>query len=166
MPTQTQGAREGFDWLGSIANETTLLQRLAEASRLSRMAASTPGNREWGGFLADEAGLCRQLEASRVLRERQLATMDRGAGDFLQVVLSRVPPAEHDAVVEAFSRYMDAAEHAHREIEINREFFTTAAAVIHGTLQSLSDNAQTADTYGTGGKRPDELSKVCLSTVA
>lgn len=166
MPMQTPGDRGGFDWLDSITQETTLLQRLAEASRLSRVAASAPGNRQWGEFLAEEAGLCRQLEASRVLRDRQLATIDRGAGDFLQVVLSRVPPAEHEAVVAAFSRCMDAAGQARREIEINREFFNSAATAIHETLLALAEDAEPVGMYGIGAKRNDEISKVCLFTIA
>lgn len=154
-------------WLSSLEKELTLLEQLTDAASRAR-AAAPERDSEGGGLhrlLERQAELCAQLEQLRRDRARTLADEGHRADDLLVVALGAVPKDEHPAVIDTFKRYVDAAEAAQREIDINREFFSVALATLEDTIEAVVSGVRQNAVYDANGSSTGSRSALCVSTV-
>lgn len=153
-------------WLASLEEELVLLAQLEEAARKAR-AASPEDNGAEGlhQHLEKQAELCASLEAHRRERSRTLSDAGHRANDLLVVVLGALPKDEHPAAIDTFKRYVDAAEAAQREIDVNREFFSVALASLEDTLEAVVSGVSSGSLYNADGRNPGGTTALCVSTV-
>ncbi|MEM1026250.1 MAG: flagellar export chaperone FlgN [Myxococcota bacterium] len=125
------------DWVAHLESETHALRELLEAATQTRAASLTDRQDQIGPLLEKQALLCEKLERARTRRRALLQESGRGRGDFLVAVLSQTPPALHAQATARFSEYVDAAEAAQREIDINKEFFSIALSALDDIIGTV-----------------------------
>lgn len=155
-----------FVWLTSLEEELPMLEQLAEVAAEARTASPEEGGPEGLHALLElQTDLCSRLEAHRHNREKMLSEGGIRKEDLLVAVLGALPKDEHPSAVDAFSRYIDAAEAAQRQIDINREFFSVALATLEDTLESVVSGVCSTDFYDASGSSMGPNTALCVSTV-
>lgn len=142
--------RGDVDWLESLSAERAMLLELGQLAESSR-AASLGGSGGLEEILARQSELCRRLEALRDVRRAFLADSGAAATDFLPAVLARTAHERHAEVISAFRAYVDAAQAAQHQIDLNKDFFRVALAAVEGTLSSVSGDLPATYAPAPGG---------------
>ena len=135
--TRNTTSTSASDWVAQLESETIALRELRAAAAQTRAASLTERHAEIGPLLDKQAALCDRLAAARNRRRELLAANGRGPRDFLVAVLGQTPPDIHDQVTARFSEYVQAAEEAQREIDLNREFFSIALSSLDDVLGAV-----------------------------
>lgn len=125
------------DWVAQLESETLALRELATAASRTRAAALTDEKTQLSALLEQQSQLCEQLTRARSRRRALLEASGKGRGDFLVAALAQTPPELHGRVTARFSEYVDAAELAQREIDINREFFSIALSALDDIIGTV-----------------------------
>lgn len=153
-------------FLSSLEEERQLLERLAETAARARSASpDAPGDEGLQHHLERQAEMCSALEAQRRKRAKMLSDGGHRANDLLVVVLGALPKDEHPAAVDTFTRYVDAAEAAQREIDVNREFFSVALATLEDTIEAVVSTVSSSAVYDARGSSSGSTTALCVSTV-
>lgn len=153
-------------FLASLEDELRLLGELTEVA--SKARAASPENEGQEGLqyhLERQGELCSALEAQRRERSKMLTDGGHRPNDLLVVVLGALPKDEHPSAVDVFKRYVDAAEAAQREIDINREFFSVALATLEDTLEAVVSTVSSRAVYDANGSSVGPQTALCVSTV-
>ncbi|MEM7675426.1 MAG: flagellar export chaperone FlgN [Myxococcota bacterium] len=123
------GVEDLQDEIGILERLTTLLREV-RGIRLDQMLLTQS--------LGEQAELCEVLTSRRNRRAVLLAEHGYRSQDLLVALLAGASKSEHDAIIEIFGQYVNMAEQAQSEIDINREFFSVALSAIEGALSAAS----------------------------
>lgn len=151
--------------ISSLEDEVILLGELADAASRARTA---PPDGETGGLhrlLERQAELCAALDGHRRERACILKEWGHRANDLLVMVLGGLPKDDHPRVVDLFKTYVDAAEAAQREIDVNREFFSVALATLEDTIDAVVASVSAKGVYDATGNDAGSQTALCVSTV-
>jgi len=156
--TRNDSFTPAADWVAQLESETIALRELRAAAAQTRAASLTERQDEIGPLLQKQATICDRLAAARDRRRELLAANGKGPRDFLVAVLGQTPPDLHAQVTARFSDYVQAAEEAQREIDLNREFFSIALSALDDVLGAVEGREP---SYGP--KAPSEPLLVSFS---
>ncbi len=143
-----------------LAEETRLLEQLVQL--LTDARATRPDRPPLNETLDKQAELCEVLSQHRARRSERLQAEGYGPRDLLVALLANTPKDDHQRAVATFGAFVEAAERAQAEIDINREFFTVALSAVEDALTAASPQAEA--TYTASGARPRPGGSVLVST--
>lgn len=133
-----------------LLEETRLLTELTTLLRQAR--ETRPDHAPLTEVLDAQAVLCEQLAERRVQRSEQLEASGYGPRDLLVALLNGRAKDEQQRIVSTFRGFVEAAEQAQKQIDINREFFAVALAAVEDALAAALPESS-APTYEASGSR-------------
>ncbi|MEL7368464.1 MAG: flagellar export chaperone FlgN [Myxococcota bacterium] len=128
----------------SILDKLTHLLRESRQIRLDQIQLAK--------CLEDQAQLCDILTTRKERRAAVLHASGYQPQDLLVALLAVAPKTDHDSIIETFGLYVEAAEQAQTEIDMNREFFSVALAAVEDALNAAVPEGRPA-TYEVSSKR-------------
>ncbi len=152
-------------WSDSLQEELELFLELVQVASTTRDASLDPAGSEFGGLLERQTEILGRLQEIRSARAEVLRSLGFSSKDLLVIALNQTPRSEHASVMELFSRYIEAAERAQCEVEINREYFGVALGAVEHTIAAVTKSASNAPRYDARGQQSEATPPICMSTV-
>ena len=134
-----------------LIEETRLLETLTELLIQGRV--SRPDRPPLADVLDQQAQLCDELAKRRADRAARLQANGYGPRDLLVALLAATPKHEQKSAVATFSAYVQAAEQAQAQIDINREFFSVALSAVEDALAAAVPDSRPVTYDALGSKR-------------
>jgi len=166
MHQRTNSATILHTILNPIKEETGVLQELADIARNTRDVKILTDGNALAPMLEKQADLCAQIEALRFKRNQRLRANQQSPEEMLPFLLNIAPRSEHQAIVNVFDQYVEAAETSQAEVRINKVVFDATLSAVEGALQEVAQtrNNSGPSTYNASGKNYSDFTALCVST--